>query len=150
MYNKILVPIDTDHESAWTCSLPVASELAREFGARIHAMTVVPDYLLQGFYPNLASPEVKRITENKLVEIVKDNVPTDVSVTTSVESGGIYAEILRLAHALPADLIVMASHRPVIKDYLLGSNAGHIVLHAPCSVFVVRKQEVDEEALAAA
>ncbi len=50
---------------------------------------------------------------------------------------------------VPADLIVMASHRPEMKDYLLGSNAGHIVLHAPCSVFVVRKQVMEEETLAA-
>lgn len=149
MYTKILVPIDTSHDSAWVHSLPVASELARKFGAQIHAMTVVPDYLLQGFYPDLASPEVKLITEQKLVEIVKDNVPTDVSVTTSVESGGIYPEILRVARELPADLIVMASHRPEMRDYLLGSNAGRIVRHAPCCVFVVRKAVAGEETLAA-
>ena len=37
------------------------------------------------------------------------------------------------------DLIVMRSHRPKFSTYLLGSNAAHIVRHAPCSVFVVRE-----------
>ncbi len=34
---------------------------------------------------------------------------------------------------------VLASHGPVLKDYVVGSNAGYIALHAPCSVFVVRE-----------
>jgi nucleotide-binding universal stress UspA family protein len=37
-----------------------------------------------------------------------------------------------------ADLIVMASHRPAMKTYFLGSNAGHVVRYASCSVLVVR------------
>ncbi len=35
-------------------------------------------------------------------------------------------------------LVVMAAHDPRITDYLIGSNAAHVVLHAPCSVLVVR------------
>jgi nucleotide-binding universal stress UspA family protein len=143
MYSTILVPIDTSQENAWTFSLPVASEMAQKFSARIHAMTVVPDYLLQGFYPDLGSGEVTRETEEKLTKIVQANVPKDVPVTSSVARGGIYHEILRVAREMPADLIVMASHRPEMKDYLLGSNAGHIVIHAPCSVFVVRELSAD-------
>ena len=37
------------------------------------------------------------------------------------------------------DLIVVGSHRPVMSDYLLGSNAKTIVRHAQCSVLVVRE-----------
>jgi nucleotide-binding universal stress UspA family protein len=37
-----------------------------------------------------------------------------------------------------ADLIVMASHKPTVTDYLLGANAAHVVRHAGCSVMVVR------------
>jgi nucleotide-binding universal stress UspA family protein len=35
----------------------------------------------------------------------------------------------------------MSSHRPQkagIRTYFLGSNAGHVVRYAPCSVLVVR------------
>jgi nucleotide-binding universal stress UspA family protein len=35
-------------------------------------------------------------------------------------------------------MIVMASHRPELKDYLLGPNAARVVRHAECSVLVVR------------
>ncbi len=40
-----------------------------------------------------------------------------------------------------ADLIVMSSHRPqkhAMRTYFLGSNAGHVVRYAKCSVLVVR------------
>jgi nucleotide-binding universal stress UspA family protein len=32
----------------------------------------------------------------------------------------------------------MVSHRPALKTYFLGSNAGHVVRYAQCSVLVVR------------
>ena len=38
----------------------------------------------------------------------------------------------------PAELVIIASHRPDITTYLLGSNAAAVVRHADCSVLVVR------------
>ena len=55
-----------------------------------------------------------------------------------VRQGGIYHEILEEAAAIRADLIVMTSHRPAMRTYFLGSNAGHVVRYAKCSVLVVR------------
>jgi nucleotide-binding universal stress UspA family protein len=59
-------------------------------------------------------------------------------VTAAALSGGVYHELLRDATEWGADLIVVGSHRPVMSDYLLGSNAKTIVRHAQCSVLVVR------------
>jgi len=59
-----------------------------------------------------------------------------------VRQGGIHQEILDEAGAINADLIVMSSHRPHrpgIRTYFLGSNAGHVVRYAQCSVLVVRQ-----------
>jgi nucleotide-binding universal stress UspA family protein len=58
-----------------------------------------------------------------------------------VRQGGIHQEILDEAKEIKADLIVMSSHRPQkagIRTYFLGSNAGHVVRYAKCSVLVVR------------
>ena len=38
-----------------------------------------------------------------------------------------------------ADLIVVGSHRPAMRDYLLGTNAARVVRHAHCSVLVARE-----------
>ena len=59
-------------------------------------------------------------------------------ITYTVRQGGIYHEVLEEATAVKADLIVMTSHRPAMRTYFLGSNAGHVVRYANCSVLVVR------------
>ena len=61
-----------------------------------------------------------------------------IGCRSTVASGGVYHELLREASDWGADLIVVGSHRPVMSDYLLGSNAKTIVAHAQCSVLVVR------------
>ena len=60
-------------------------------------------------------------------------------ITTTVRQGGVYHEVLEEAKAIGADLIVMSSHRPAMRTYFLGSNAGHVVRYAKCSVLVVRQ-----------
>jgi nucleotide-binding universal stress UspA family protein len=61
-----------------------------------------------------------------------------VPVQHIVGHGTIYREILVRAERTKCDLIVMASHRPELQDYLLGPNAARVVRHAKCSVMVVR------------
>ena len=56
-----------------------------------------------------------------------------------MRQGGIYHEVLEEAKTFGCDIIVMSSHRPAMKTYFLGSNAGHMVRYAKCSVLVVRK-----------
>jgi len=51
---------------------------------------------------------------------------------------------LTTAHEQRADLIVMASHRPELKDYLIGPNAAYVAQHAFCSVLVLRAPETSK------
>ena len=46
--------------------------------------------------------------------------------------------ILEWAEEHDVDCIVIASHRPGISDYFLGSTAARVVRHAPCAVHVMR------------
>ena len=55
-----------------------------------------------------------------------------------MRSGHAYNTILDEAEKSGADLIIIASHRPGLQDYLLGSTAAKVVRHANCSVLVVR------------
>ncbi|MBP8076814.1 MAG: universal stress protein, partial [Escherichia sp.] len=59
-------------------------------------------------------------------------------VHVHVEEGSPKDRILELAKKIPAHMIIIASHRPDITTYLLGSNAAAVVRHAECSVLVVR------------
>jgi nucleotide-binding universal stress UspA family protein len=60
-------------------------------------------------------------------------------ISTVVRQGTVDREILDEAKAINADLIVMSSHRTGVRTYFLGSNAGHVVRYATCSVLVVRR-----------
>ena len=74
-----------------------------------------------------------------LKRIVAKIDQSKVKISIAVASGGVYHELLREATEWKADLIVVGSHRPVMSDYLIGSNAKTIVRHAQCSVLVVRE-----------
>ena len=53
-------------------------------------------------------------------------------------SGHAGRDIVDFAERHAVDCIVIASHRPVFSDHLLGSTAARVVRHASCSVHVVR------------
>jgi len=59
-------------------------------------------------------------------------------VQVIVRTGHSYNTILEVAKEKNADLIIIASHRPGLQDYFLGSTAAKVVRHANCSVLVVR------------
>ena len=58
-----------------------------------------------------------------------------------VAHGTIYEEIIDTRTKLgdACDLIVLASHRPQLADYLLGPNAARVLRHSQVTVMVVRE-----------
>ena len=55
-----------------------------------------------------------------------------------VLEGNAATTILAQADADEADAIVLGSHRPDYRDYLIGSTAARVVRHAACTVVVER------------
>ena len=49
------------------------------------------------------------------------------------------AALLEAISATGADLVIMASHVPGVAEYVLGSHGGHLAVHAPCSVMLIRE-----------
>ena len=142
MYKKILVPIDTNQESSWKLALPQALELAKSAGAKLYLFTVVPDFgmaMVGSFFPKDYAQKAMEHAEYELKAVARNNVPADVDCTCYVRHGTIYKRIIKSADELGADLIVLTSHRPETKDYLLGPNAARVVRHAKQSVFVIRE-----------
>ncbi len=144
MYKQILLPIDLNDPSHQEKALQTATALAKAFGAGLHVMAIVPDFgigVVGGFFPEDYEAKAKAATEKALDDYVKTRVPKGIAAKHSVTQGTIYEEILDTAQAIGADLIIMASHRPALKDYLLGPNAAKVMRHAHCSVMVVRSGE---------
>lgn len=141
MYKQILLPIDLSDSISWQKSLPTAIELCRSGGASLHVLTVVPDFgmsIVGQYFPQGYEKEVVAKVLDRLKGFVKDNVPDDIGVQHIVGEGNVYEVILDMIDKIKADLVVIASHRPTLKDYLLGPNAAQVVRHANISVLVVR------------
>lgn len=141
MYKHILLTVDLGHESSWSKALPVAVEFAKSYGATLHVMTVVPDFgmsIVGSFFPEGYEKKAIDEVKQKLDAFCDEHIPGEIAVQHIVGHGVVYEEILRVAEETKPDLIVMASHRPELKDYLIGPNAARVVRHANCSVQVVR------------
>lgn len=138
-FEKILVPVDLGHDSSWQDALPTAIDQAQHAGAKLHIVTVVPEEPPQlAWLPEDYSEKMIAYAKSKLIKLVEEHVPADLKTEQHVRQGSIYGEIVELAQEQKIDLIVMASHRPKLRDFLLGPNAARVVRHAECSVMVIR------------
>jgi len=141
MFKTILLPVDLGEESSWTKALPAALLHARGDGGGLHVLTVVPNFgegIVGAYFPPDFAGQALANAKSELEAFCAARVPKEVSVAAMVRSGRIYDEIIDAAKEIDADLIVMASHRPALRDYLIGPNAERVMRHATCSVLVVR------------
>jgi nucleotide-binding universal stress UspA family protein len=141
MYKQILVPVDLVELDLAKPGIEVAMEMARASGGSIRLLNVLPmtPMMLAEYVPPDFEEQQRRSAEEALAKVASDCGLEEGRVTALVRQGGVYHEVLEEAKAVAADLIVMSSHRPAMRSYFLGSNAGHVVRYAPCSVLVVRR-----------
>ena len=140
MYKRIILAVDLAEPSPAPKGLPQALELAKFGGGElrlVNVQPVVPATFMEYVPADFDFEQNKRAQETLDAVIAGIDLPTGRKSAVS-RAGGIYHELLQEATDWNADLIVVGSHRPVMSDYLLGSNAKTIVRHAQCSVLVVR------------
>jgi nucleotide-binding universal stress UspA family protein len=141
MFREILLPVDLTDPDHQRSAIDKAVTLAKTFGARLHVLAIVPDFgmaMVAGFFPEDYEKQALAAANKQLHEFTRRHVPEDVPVQHIVGHGTIYREIMHYADETGCDLIVMASHRPHLQDYLLGPNAAKVVRHATQSVLVIR------------
>lgn len=136
MYKTILVPIDMAHVAEGKSIIDVASEHFGE-GSKMILLNVIEDI------PGWAAAEIPKEILDRSQQYAEDELKgiansSGLKVETLVRKGHPYNTILEVAKEKDADLIIIASHRPGLQDYFLGSTAAKVVRHATCSVLVVR------------
>jgi nucleotide-binding universal stress UspA family protein len=139
MYHKIIVPIDLGDPAYARPAIEAAKHLAGTNGS-VRLVNVIPmtPVMLAEYVPPDFDVQQKSSAEEALAKVASESgLPSD-RISTVVRQGGIYHEVLEETEKFGADIIVMSSHRPAMKTYFLGSNAGHMVRYATCSVLVVR------------
>lgn len=141
LYSNILLPVDLGNESSWLKALPTAIQFCETFSAILHVMTVIPDFkssVMTQFLPEGHEDKMLVTAKEVLQKFVQERVPERITVRHIVVDGTIYKSIIDVAEDVGTELIIVGSHRPELKDYLLGPNAARVVRHSFKSVLVVR------------
>jgi nucleotide-binding universal stress UspA family protein len=141
MYKRIVVAVDLADPAPTPKGLEQALEIAKASGGAVklvNVQPVIPATFMEYVPADFDAEQVKRAEEALGAIVARIDLPADRK-SAAARAGGIYHELLQEASDWDADLIVVGSHRPVMSDYLLGSNAKTIVRHAQCSVLVVRE-----------
>lgn len=142
MFKKILVPVDPAEPRFAEEALSKAAQLSKDYGAKIHLMAVCPE--VQSFVASQL-PDGWQKREIDETTVILDKIGADLnlvagSVDCVVRMGSVYHEVIEEAEQAGCDLVLMTSHKPGLSTYFIGSNAAHIVRHAPCSVLVLRPE----------
>lgn len=143
MSGLVLCAVDIDHPDHEVPILTRAGQLARLDGAGLAVLTVMPDFhsaAVAGFFPDDFYRQAVAETKARLSDFVAAVLgpAADAKAAHLVATGLVYEQVLRTAADEGASLIVIGSHRPSVRDLLIGPNAAHVVRQAACSVFVVR------------
>ncbi len=136
MYKNILVAIEPTHAEKHEKALATARSLADPI-ADITALTVIEP--IRGNFPGAKMPEELQIQAGVVaLGQLRKFVGPRSEIHTVLLHGHAAKEILDHAKGHDVDCIIIASHKPGIADYFLGSTAARVVRHAHCTVHVMR------------
>ena len=136
MYKSILIPVDLANVTKVNSLIDQVS-VYNSSNPKIILLNVVEDI------PSWAAVELPRGILDKSVQSSLEKLTalaasSSIEVEVEVRVGHPYQTILEVAEEKSAELIIVASHQPELKNYFLGSTAAKVVRHATCSVMVVR------------
>lgn len=136
MYKHILIPVAFDHADSAENSIKVAQKLLAADGrlSILHVMEEMPGYV-SAYLPE-GTMEANRADALARLTAMAKNIGKNGAI--AVVRGHANRTIVSYAEEHDADCIVIASHKPGLEDYFLGSTAAHVVRHAKCSVHVIR------------
>jgi len=136
MYRNLLVPVAFHGESDdGGPALATARRLCAD-GGRItilHVMEEMP-HRLANYLPDHYVTDLRNSVQDALDRLARP-LP---GAQTAIAEGKAAPAILDYAQDHHIDCIVIASHRPGLQDWLLGSTAARVVRHARCAVHVLR------------
>jgi nucleotide-binding universal stress UspA family protein len=140
VFKRILVPVDLAEPELAKPAVDTAVAMARSTSGSVRIVNVMPmtPVMLAEYVPPDFDDQQRKAADEGLKKLTEESGLEPGRVSGVVRQGGIYHEVIEEAKEMDADLIVMTSHRPDMRSYFLGSNAGHVVRYASCSVLVLR------------
>ena len=146
-FQRILLP--TDFSNNAKSAQDYACELADQFGAQLHVLSVVQDVALvlpeTGMFLTIPLPSVQEIVdtaETALKSVLDPVWASQHDVVLKVLVGVPFLEIVQYSQDAQMDLIVMGTHgRTGLRHALLGSVAERVLRKSTCPVLTVRSRE---------
>lgn len=131
----------TNFRPSSVAATQLATQMANQLGAELHAVYVIGDYFEQisAMFPEgglAALTRLRRHVEERMGNFARTG---DASMT-HVAEGRPYQEIVKLAATIDADLIVIgtAVHGSLFgNSHVLGSEIERVIRNAPCPVLCV-------------
>jgi universal stress protein F len=138
MYKSIVVAVALFNKGATSRALiQKANKLVDPNGSitLVHVLDEVPAYLAAAVAREQLLQHRKAIREQ--LEALS-SVAKAKNVDVDIRGGRPSENILACADDCKADLIMIASHKPGMSDYFIGSTAARVVRHSQVSVLVAR------------
>ncbi len=138
MYDTILIAAALFDKGSSTRSMIEKAEDLVNPGGRVilvHVLDEIPKYAA-AHVPRTHMSDHQRKVRDQLDQLAAGIKGAKAEVV--VRSGTASVGILGTAREKKADLIMIASHKPGLSDYLIGSTAARVVRHAETSVLVLR------------
>ena len=137
------VLLTTDFSPASLTAFPWAEKFARTFAAKITLANVQPPMGLPGTREYIRFQQdidaLRTQADAEITALRDSSLDASLSGDAQVVEGTPHLSICRLAQELKAALIVMGTHgRTGWHRALIGSTTELVVRHAPCSVLVIR------------
>lgn len=143
--NRVLLA--TNFRPSSVAATQVATQLANQTGAELHAVYVIGDYIEQisVMFPEgglTALTRLRRYVQERMAQLARDD---GARAITHIAEGRPYEEIVRLAAEKDADVIVIGTsvHASLFGGTpVLGSEIERVVRNAPCPVLCVPASKV--------
>jgi nucleotide-binding universal stress UspA family protein len=145
----------SDFSPASLVAFPHALRIAKATGAELTILTVLPSPIALfsegGYVPQDVWDELYRgaraQADKEMDGLLREAVQAGVHTSTSIVEGTSPADdIVRAAHSLKADLLVLGTHgRTGVARFFLGSVAARVVATAGCPVLTVRAETGGEQ-----
>ena len=137
MFKSIMMPVDLAHMDTQKRALQCAADFAAEHGAGVcyvGVTTGTPNAL-----GNTPAEFEKLLVAFAAEQGTRHGIGANHKVMISHDPATDIDDTLLIAvKQTGADLVVMATHKPGIGDYIWPSNGGKLAAHAEASEFLVR------------
>ena len=138
MYKSIVIAVALFNQGATSRALiKRANKLIDPDGmiTLVHVLDEIPAYL------SAAVAREQLLAHRKALREQLDSLAASAKARTvdiDIRGGRASENILACAKECHADLIMVASHKPDMSNYFIGSTASRVVRHSPISVLVSR------------